>query len=311
MSTMKAIRFHAYGDSDVLRYEEAARPEPAAGEVLVEVAATSFNPLDAALRAGYMSGIFPLALPHVPGLDVAGRVAALGEGVTRWQVGDQVFGPVPPLSDGAAAEFVAVPQDLLAAAPGSIPLTDAAAIPLVGVTAWQAVFEHAGIEAGQRVLVNGAGGIGGIAVQLAKRAGAYVIATASPRSADAVRALGADEIIDYTVTSPAEAITKPVDAVLNTVGASEADIAALTGLIKDGGVFVSLTNPAAGDTARDVRGVNMQTRGDANQLANLAKLIDAGELRIEISARYPLAETATVHDLDARGGIRGKVLLTP
>ncbi|MGW7823194.1 NADP-dependent oxidoreductase [Streptomyces puniciscabiei] len=312
MSTMKAIRFHAYGDSDVLRYEEAARPEPAAGEVLVEVAATSFNPLDAKLRAGYMSGIFPLALPHVPGLDVAGRVAALGEGVTRWQVGDQVFGFVPPVSDGAAAEFVAVPQDLLAAAPGSIPLTDAAAIPLVGVTAWQAVFEHAGIEAGQRVLVNGAGGgIGGYAVQLAKRAGAYVIATASPRSADAVRAQGADEVIDYTVTSPAEAITEPLDAVLNTVAASEADMAALTGLIRDGGVIVSLATPAAGDTARDARGVDMQTRADADQLANLAKLVDAGELRIEISARYPLAETATVHDLDARGGIRGKVLLTP
>ncbi|MEU6805671.1 NADP-dependent oxidoreductase [Streptomyces neyagawaensis] len=311
MSTMKAIRFHAYGDSDVLRYEEAARPEPAAGEVLIEVAATSFNPLDAALRAGYMSGVFPLVLPHVPGLDVAGRVAALGEGVTRWQVGDQAFGPVPPVSDGAAAEFVAVPQDLLAAAPGSIPLTDAAAIPLVGVTAWQAVFEHAAIEAGERVLVNGAGGIGGIAVQLAKRAGAYVIATASPRSADAVRALGADEIIDYTVTSPAKTNTEPLDAVINTAAASEADMAALTGLIRDGGVIVSLTTPAAGDPARDVRGVNMQTRGDADQLASLAKLIDAGELRIEISARYPLAETATVHDIYARGDIRGKVLLTP
>ncbi|HET9171411.1 MAG TPA: NADP-dependent oxidoreductase [Actinospica sp.] len=312
MTTMNAIRFHAYGDSDVLRYEEAERPAPAAGEVLVEVVATSFNPLDAKLRAGYLREFLPLALPHVPGLDVAGRVAALGEGVTRWQVGDQVFGFVPMLSDGAAAEFVAVPQDALAAAPESIPLADAAAIPAVGLTAWQAVYEHAGIEAGQRILVNGAGGgVGGFAVQLAKRAGAHVIATASSRSADAVRTQGADEVIDYTVTSPAEAISEPVDAVLNTVAASEADMAALTGLVRDGGVIVSIAAPAPGDASRDVRGVDMQMRSDADQIAALAKLVDAGELGIEISARYPLAETATVHDLDARGGIRGKVLLTP
>ena len=312
MSTMKAVRFHAYGDSDALRYEDTAQPEPAAGEVLVEVAATSFNPLDAKFRAGYLSAMFPLPLPHTPGLDVAGRVAALGEGVTRWQVGDPVFGFVPLLSDGGAAEFVTLPQDALATPPASIPLADAAAIPAVGLTAWQAVFEQAGIESGQRVLVNGAGGgVGGFALQLAKRAGGYVIATASPRSAEAVRAQGADEVVDYTATSLTEAVTEPVDAVINTVAVSEADIAALTGLIRDGGVIVSTAAPAAGDPARDVRGVDMQMRGDAGQLAELAKLVDAGELRVEISARYPLAETATVHDLDASGKIRGKVLLTP
>jgi NADPH:quinone reductase-like Zn-dependent oxidoreductase len=312
MSTMKATRFHAYGDSGVLRYEEAPKPGPAAGEVLVEVAATSFNPLDAKIRAGHLSGIFPIALPHVPGLDVAGRVVALGEGVTRWQVGDRVFGFVPMLRDGAAAEFVTVPQDALAAAPASIPPADAAAVPAVGLTAWQALFEHAGIQAGQRVLINGAGGgVGGFAVQLAKRAGAHVIATASARSADTVRAQGADQVIDYTVTSPADAVTEPVDAVLNLVAAAEADVAALTGLIRDGGVIVSTAAPAAGDPDRGVRGVDMQMRADADQLAELGKLVDAGELAVEISARYPLAQAATVHDLDASGGIRGKVLLTP
>jgi NADPH:quinone reductase-like Zn-dependent oxidoreductase len=147
---MKAIRFHAYGDADVLRYEEAARPEPAAGEVLVEVAATSFNPIDAGIRAGYLQEIFPISLPHVPGIDVAGRVAALGAGVTRWKVGDEVIGVVFMVRDGAAAEFVTVSADALAPAPTTIPLENAAALPAVGLTAWQAVFEHAGIQSAQR-----------------------------------------------------------------------------------------------------------------------------------------------------------------
>src|SRR6266702_1758408 len=169
---MKAIRFHAYGDAEVLRYEEAARPEPAPGEVLVEVAATSFNPVDAGIRAGYLQEIFPISLPHVPGIDVAGRVVALGEGVTRWKVGDEVIGVVFMLRDGAAAEFVTASADALAPAPTTIPLQNAAALPAVGLTAWQAVFEHAGIQSGQRILINGAGGgVGGYAVQFAKRAG--------------------------------------------------------------------------------------------------------------------------------------------
>ena len=309
---MKAIRFHAYGDADVLRYEEAARPAPAAGEVLVEVAATSFNPVDAGIRAGYLREVFPISLPHVPGIDVAGRVVALGEGVTRWKVGDAVIGVVFMLRDGAAAEFVAVSADALAPAPATIPLQNAAALPAVGLTAWQAVFEHAGIQEGQRILINGAGGgVGGYAVQLAKRAGAHVIATASPRSADTVRAQGADRVIDYTVTTPAEAITEPVDAVLNLVSATEPEIAALTGLIRDGGVIVTTAAPAAGDADRGVRAVAVQMRIDTDQLGNLAKLVDAGELGVEISASYPLSQAAAVHELSAGGGIRGKVLLFP
>ena len=309
---MKAIRFHAYGDAEVLRYEEAARPEPAAGEVLVEVAATSFNPVDAGIRAGYLQEVFPISLPHVPGIDVAGRVAALGEGVTRWKVGDKVIGVVFMLRDGAAAEFVTVPADALAPAPTAIPLENAAALPAVGLTAWQAVFEHAGIQPGQRVLINGAGGgVGGYAVQFAKRAGAHVIATASPRSADVVRAQGADQVVDYTATTPAEAITEPVDAVLNLVSATEPEIAALTGLIRDGGVIVSTAAPAAGDPGRDVRAVAMQMRIDIDQLGKLAKLVDAGELGVEISASYPLSQATAVHELSAEGGVRGKILLVP
>ena len=309
---MKAIRYHAYGDPSVLRYEDAERPAPADDEVLVEVAATTFNPVDAGIRAGYLQQVFPISLPHIPGVDVAGTVAALGAGVTRWSVGDRVIGFLPMVRDGAAAEFVTASADILAPAPTSVSLTDAAALPVAAQTAWQALFEHAEVRSGQRVLINGAGGgVGGFAVQLAKRAGAFVIATASARSADAVRAQGADQIIDYTATSPTEALSEPVDAVLNLAAVSEPEIVALTALIRDGGAIVTTATPAAGDADRGVRAVSMQLRTDADELESLAKLVDAGELRVEISASYPLSQTASVHELSATGQIRGKVLLTP
>lgn len=309
---MKAMRFHEYGDPDVLRYEDAERPEPTAGEVLIQVAATSFNPVDAGIRAGYLRQVFAVPLPHIPGIDVAGTVVALGAGVTRWTAEDRVIGFLSMVRDGAAADFVTVPAEILAPAPKSIALTHAAALPAAAQTAWQAFFEHADVRQGQRVLINGAGGgVGGYAVQLAKRAGAHVIATAGPRSADAVRGQGADQVVDYTATTLADAITEPVDTVLNLVAAAASDIAALTGLIRTGGVIVTTATPATGDPDRGVRAVAMQLRTDADQLANLSALVDAGELRVDVSASYPLSEAAAVHELSAAGRIRGKVLLTP
>ena len=177
---MKAIRFHQYGDTDVLRYEDVAVPDPGAGQVRVRVAGTTFNGVDANIRAGNMQGPMPLTLPHVPGLDVAGTVDALGTDVDGLAVGDRVVGFLPFVVDGASADYVLAPAESLAAAPTSIPLADAAALPLVGLTAWQALFEHADLTSGQRILINGASGaVGGYAVQLAKAAGAYVIATGS------------------------------------------------------------------------------------------------------------------------------------
>src|SRR3954453_2208462 len=168
---MKAVRFHEYGDPDVLRYEDVEQPVPGAGEVRIRVAATAFNPVDDGIRGGYLRDAFPVALPHIPGIDVAGTVDALGEGVGNVAVGDEVIGFLPMTADGAAAEYVVAPAEILAPAPTSIPLADAAALPMVGLTAWQALFDDAGLAAGQRVLINGAGGaVGGYAVQLAKRA---------------------------------------------------------------------------------------------------------------------------------------------
>src|SRR5690242_17419597 len=213
---MKVMRFHEYGTPDVLRYEDVEVPEPAAGQVRVRVAATSFNGVDGNIRAGFMRGPIPVELPHTPGFDVSGTVDALGDGVDGLTIGDQVIGFLPMAADGAAAEFVLAPAETLTSAPSTIPLPDAAALPVVGLTAWQSLFELGKLTAGQRVLINGAGGaVGGYAVQLAKNAGVHVIATAGPRSSERVRSNGADEIIDHTTTEVSAAVTEPVDVVLN------------------------------------------------------------------------------------------------
>src|SRR5947207_2801700 len=154
---MKAVRFHEHGDSDVLRYEDVEQPVPGAGEVRLRVAATSFNPVDGGIRGGYLQGPFPVTLPHTPGIDVAGTVDALGDGVQSVAVGDAVVAFLPMTAPGAASEFVIAPTEVLAAAPTSIPLPDAAALPMVGLTARQALFDDAGLQKGQRVLINGAG----------------------------------------------------------------------------------------------------------------------------------------------------------
>jgi NADPH:quinone reductase-like Zn-dependent oxidoreductase len=233
---MKAVRFHEYGDPSVLRFEDVERPVPGAGQVLIRVAGTSFNGVDGNIRAGFMQGPIPVTLPHIPGIDVSGTVAALGEGVTGFEPGDQVVGFLPMAGDGASAEYVVAPAEILAPAPTGIPLADAAALPAVGLTAWQALFDHAGLVAGRRVLINGAGGaVGGYAVQLAKNAGAYVIATAGPRSVQRVKNAGADEIVDHTTTAVTEAAT-PVDVVLNLAPIEPAELAALVGLVRPGGV---------------------------------------------------------------------------
>src|SRR5580693_1722547 len=198
---MKAVRYHSYGDSDVLVYEDADRPVAGAGQVVVQVAGAAFNPVDVAIRGGYLQQVFPVALPHVPNFDVAGVIAEVGDGVSGWSAGDAVVAFLPMTEPGAAAEYVAAPAGALAAAPRTVELADAAALPSAGLTAWQALFEYACLRAGQSILVNGAGGaVGGYAVQLAKQAGATVTATASARSTGRVRSYRADQVVDYTVT---------------------------------------------------------------------------------------------------------------
>jgi NADPH:quinone reductase-like Zn-dependent oxidoreductase len=308
---MKAVRFFTYGGPEVLRYEDVERPSPAAGQVLVRVAGTSFNRVDDALRAGYLQEALPLTLPHTPGIDVAGTVEALGTDIANWSPGDAVIGLLSLTEPGAAAEYVLAPAAVLAAAPTRIPLADAAAIPTAALTAWQALFEHADLKAGQRVVINGAGGgVGGYAIQFAKQAGAVVIATASQRSREVVGALGADHIVDYTSTRLADAIREPVDVLLNLVSVSESEVADLSRLVAGGGVVVSTITTAQDDPARNVRGLRMFVRSDASQLAAIVDQVNAGVLRVDVSERYRLHEIAQVHEQGARGVFRGKVVLT-
>ena len=311
---MKAVRFHDYGEPDVLRYEDVDDPTPGAGQVRVRVAATTFNGVDANIRAGFMQGPMPLTLPHIPGLDVAGTVDALGDGVRDLEVGDRVVGFLPFVVDGASAEYVLAPAESLAPAPTSIPLADAAALPLVGLTAYQALFEHAGLTAGQRILISGAGGaVGGYAVQLAKAAGAYVIATGSPRSRARLAARGADEVIDHTTVDVAAALSGPVDVLLNLAPISPEDYTALAALVRDGGIVVGTTvwMPAPGDEARGVRGIDLYVRSDAAQLAELAARVDHGELTVDVAERVALPDLPTVHAQAAAGTIAGKVIVRP
>ncbi|TWF80402.1 NADPH:quinone reductase-like Zn-dependent oxidoreductase [Pseudonocardia hierapolitana] len=311
---MKAVRFHEYGDPAVLRYEDVEQPVPGAGEVRIRVAATSFNSVDGNIRGGFMRGPIPVVLPHTPGLDVAGTVDALGEGVDGVEVGDEVVGFLPMDGNGAAAEYVLAPAAVLTPAPKSVPLPDAAALPVVGLTAWQALFDHGKLQAGQRVLINGAGGaVGGYAVQLAKGAEAHVIATASPRSSAAVESAGADEIIDHTTTGVTAAVAEPVDVVLNLAPIDPAELAALAGLVRPGGVVVNTTvwMPAPTDEERGVRGIDVFVRNDAEQLSRLVALIDRGELRVDVAQRVPLAELPAIHAQAAAGTLAGKVVVLP
>ncbi len=310
---MKAVRFHAYGDPEVLRVEDVEIPEPGPGQVRVRVAATTFNGVDGNIRAGFMQGPMPLTLPHIPGVDLAGTVDALGEGVVSPAVGEKVIGFLPFVVDGASAEYVLTQAESLAPAPGSIPLADAAALPVVGLTAWQALHEHADLKAGQRILINGAGGaVGGYAVQLARAAGAVVVATASPRSAEQVTRWGADAVIDHTAGPVPDAVTEPVDVLLNLAPISPDEFVALAARVRDGGVVVNTTvwMPAPRDADRGVRGIDLYVRSDADQLSHLAALIDRGELRVDIAERVPLEELVSVHTRAAAGALQGKVVVT-
>ena len=309
---MKAVRFHEFGDPDVLRYEDVEQPAPGAAEVRIRVAATSFNPVDDGIRGGYLQGPFPVVLPHTPGIDVAGTVDAVGDSVTNVAVGDDVVGFLPMVADGAAAEYVIAPAEILAPAPTSIPLPDAAALPMVGLTAWQALFDDAGLTAGQRVLINGAGGaVGGYAVQLAKRSGAHVIATASPGSRDRVESAGADEVIDHTTSGVT--VAEPVDVLLNLARIAPEALAALVALVRPGGVVLNtvptITTPS--DEERGVRAVGVFVRSDAEQLSRLVELVDRGELRVDVAQRVALAELPAVHAKAATGALPGRVIVLP
>ena len=311
---MKAIRFHGFGGPEVLRYEDVEQPTPGPGQVRIRVAATSFNDIDAAIRAGDLQARTPVRLPHVPGVDVTGTVDALGPGVDDVAVGDRVVGFLPVTEAGAAAEHVLAPAEVLTGAPRRTSLVELAALPLVGLTAWQALFDHGGLTAGQRVLVHGAdGAVGGYAVQLARARRAEVIAIAGPRDVPRIHGAGADQVIDSTRTDVAAAVRGPVDLVLALAPVTAEQVAALIPLVRSGGVLVTtdVRVPAPSDTQRGVRGIDLVVRSDADQLADLVARVSTGELLVDAARQVALADLADLHVEAAHGRLPGKVVVLP
>ncbi|MFG6443931.1 NADP-dependent oxidoreductase [Microbacterium sp. P07] len=309
---MKAVQFHQTGGPEVLQYGDIAQPVPAAGEVRVRVAASAFNAADNGMRAGFLP--IPIQLPHVPGYDVSGTIDAVGEGVDGHEIGDAVIGFLPMERDGGAAEYVVAPADAVVAAPKTIPLADAAALPSVALTAWQALFDEGRLESGQRVLIVGAGGVvGKYAIQLAKRAGLHVIATASPRSIDAVRAAGADEIIDHTDTDLLRAVDGQVDVLLNLAPIEPEQFTEYVAAVRDGGAVVSTTAFMAtpGDDGRGVRAATVFVRPNRERLEQLVSLVDDGTLTVEVTRRIPLTELQALHAEATAGRVVGKVIVLP
>jgi len=307
---MRAVTQNSVGGPDVLVIANKPDPAPKAGEVLVRVKAAGINPVDGAVRGGY----YPLLgePPFILGWDISGTVEALGAGVTGLKVGDEVFGmPHFPKQAAAYAELAAVPADEIALKPKRADHIQTGALPLAGLTAWQGLVRHGGLKSGQRVLVHAAaGGVGHLAVQIAKARGAYVIATASPNKLDFVRKLGADEVIDYTKGDFTSRISD-IDLVLDPIGGEHAERSLK--VIRNGGVLVSLLNLSdatrALASARDIRVERMSVVPDREGLVELGRLIDANKLTVHVAKSFPLEEAGAAHAFLATKPI-GKVALT-
>jgi NADPH:quinone reductase-like Zn-dependent oxidoreductase len=309
MAMMKAVRIHEYGGPEVLRYEEAPRPEAGSGEVLIRVHAAGVNPVDWKVRAGFAKDRLRYKMPFIPGWDVSGVVEGLGSGAARLKVGDAVYSRPDIARDGSYAEYIVVKESEVAHKPKSIDHVHAAAIPLAALTAWQALFDAAQLSAGQTVLIHGAaGGVGSFAVQLAKIKGARVIATASKKNHDYLRSLGAEETIDYNTTK-FENVVRNVDAVLDTITGETADRS--YPVIKTGGVYVSILMPPSEEKARahGIRAAHTFVQPNVEQLNEIARLVDAGKLKIPIEKVFPLAEARAAQELNAQGHTRGKIVL--
>jgi NADPH:quinone reductase-like Zn-dependent oxidoreductase len=307
---MKAIRIQSRGGPDRLFYEDAPQPHPGPGEVLVRVYATGVIATELTWSETYQSQAGnPRTLP-IPGHDLAGVIEEVGPGVTTLTRGSEVYALTAFDRDGAEAEYtIALPSEL-APKPHTLDYVQAAAVPLGALTAWQALFDHAGLVAGQVVLIHGAaGGVGVFAVQLARLAGAHVIATASTRNGDFLRELGANEIIDYTTTR-FEAVVHDVDLVFDLVGGDTLERS--WQVVKPGGVLVSVVSPRPSfeeAKAQNVRPVWFVVEPNREQLIQIGTLIDVGRIRPIIETVLPLPQARQAYEQGSKGHTRGKIVL--
>jgi NADPH:quinone reductase-like Zn-dependent oxidoreductase len=303
---MKAIRIHQYGGPEVLAQVEMQSPRPGPNEVLIKVRAASVNPVDWKLRAGYMKDIFPLTFPSTLGWDVSGTVEEAGADVTRFKRGDEVYAL---LEGGGYAEYAAAKETVVAQKPRTWDHIQAAAVPVAGLTAWQALFEVAQLSAGQTVLIHAAaGGVGNFAVQFAKARGASVIGTASSKNQAFLRELGVDKTVDYQKTR-FEDVVRDVDVVLDTIGGDTQERSFK--VLKQGGILVSLVQPPSQESATKygVRALFYGAHASSSDLAEIAELIDHGKVKPVVETVLPLAEARHAHELSQSGHARGKIVL--
>lgn len=305
---MKAIQMKSYGGAEVLNYDEVPMPEPQADEILVRIHATAVNPVDWKIRAGYLQGWLQHQLPLIPGSEFAGVVAAVGADVSALKAGDEVYGYGSLVRCGAYAEFIVVKETEITAKPHNLDFNHAAAIPVGALTAWQA-FDLAGLSAGQTVLIHAAaGGVGSMAVQIAKARGAHVIGTASARNADFVKSLGADEVIDYT-TAKFEDIVQDADMVFDLIGGDTQ--ARSFGVLRSGGWLVSVVNPPSPEESEKhgVRSAMLAVQPNAAQLQAMTALVEAGKVKTFVETVLPLSDARQAHELSQQGRTRGKIVL--
>ena len=306
---MKAVRIHTQGGPETLVYEDAPRPTPLTNEVLIRVRAASVNPVDWKIRDGYGKEIFNHQMPLILGWDVAGTIEAVGPEVDKFKLGDPVYGYTSLLRDGAYAEFIVAKQEEIALKPASLDFVEAAAVPVAALTAWQAMFDTANLEENQKVLIHAAsGGVGSIAVQLAKAKGVYVIGTSSARNAEFVRELGVDEFIDYQATQ-FETVVHDVDVVLDTIG-GDTQVRSF-GVLRKDGFLVSIVEPPSEELAAQhaVRSKMVGVLPNGTQLSEIAALIDSGKVKPFVETVLPLSEARQAHEMSKSGRTRGKIVL--
>lgn len=307
----RAVVINEYGGKEKLAEAKVSLPELGADQVLVKVAATSINPIDWKLREGYLKQMFPWSFPIILGWDVAGEIVEVGQKVKDYHVGDRIFARPETTRFGTYADYTIVDTNLLAPLPESIAFTEAAAVPLAGLTALQALFDHGSLKAGEKVLIHaGAGGVGTYAIQLAKNAGAYVITTASPRNHELVKKLGADEVIDYHTTDFEEVLTD-IDLVFDTMG-GEIQKKSFS-VLKEHGRLISVLSiedeTLAVTKQIEAKAIWLRTNGE--QLSELAKLMADGKLVSVIGETFPLTRQGVydAHALSETHHAVGKIVL--
>src|SRR5213083_2595320 len=307
--TMKAVVIHEYGGPEVLKYEDIARPEPKDDQLLIRVIAAGVNPVDGMIRSGMFAKEGSRAFPVILGGDIAGVVEKVGSKITKFKSGDPVFAYVSLDNSGGYAQYALVTEREAAPKPKSLTYVEAAAVPVVAMTAWQALVDTAKLESGQTVLIHGgSGGVGSFAIQIAKARGAKVIATASAANQDLLKQLGADVTIDYT-KQKFEDIAKDVDVVLDSVGKDT--LARSYGVVRKGGLIVTLV--ARIDQAElnkhGIHGASLSVEPNSDELAEIGKLIDEKKIKVVVSQTLPLAEAKRAQEQVATGHTRGKIVL--